>query len=59
MMSFSATGTYAAGNPLTFADPTGLWPSPGDVWNVVATGASYVARSPGWRPPSWARSRPS
>ncbi|WP_307853991.1 polymorphic toxin-type HINT domain-containing protein [Nocardioides palaemonis] len=50
-MPYSATGTYAAGNPLAFADPTGLWPSPGDVWNVVTTGAAVVAPIAGMAAP--------
>jgi RHS repeat-associated protein len=50
-MPYSATGTYAAGNPLAFADPTGLWPSPGDVWNAVTTGAAVVAPIAGMAAP--------
>jgi RHS repeat-associated protein len=50
-MPYSATGTYAAGNPLAFADPTGLWPSPGDVWNAVASGAAVVAPIAGMAAP--------
>lgn len=50
-MPYSATGTYAVGNPLAFADPTGLWPSPGDVWNAVTTGAAVVAPIAGMAAP--------
>jgi RHS repeat-associated protein len=50
-MPYSATGTYAAGNPLAFADPTGLWPSLGDVWNAVTTGAAVVAPIAGMAAP--------
>lgn len=42
-VSFSSTGTYANANPLAYVDPSGLWPSPGDVWDAVTTGAAVVA----------------